>query len=333
MFMGSVSNNFFTVADRLLSVETRDEWSAQLFTRVIADFCFLPVAYSENKPDGILRIWRTGTPPPVPAGLSGFEIADGYCYSSGEAIYLAVYDSLIIVHRRAAKLIELFIGETTRALRPMSLINSIIYAVQALLRRASVYPLHAAGLIEPQSNHGVLIIGDSGAGKSTLTIRLTAAGWRYLSDDLMTLIERNGHIIAQGLRRIFSLAAVSGLMSQELPRLEAALGKAVLADPTKHVIHPMILFPDSLAQACVPHRLLFPEVTAEETSRLIRLAPVEAMSRLIKHCPWSTYDTAIAPDYLSALGLLIKQSVAYRLIAGADLLREPQRAAMLLSSV
>ena len=54
------------------------------------------------------------------------------------------------------------------------------------------------------------------------------------------------------------------------------------------------------------------------------------MEQLVRHCPWATYDTCTAPNYLRVLAQLANQCRAYELAAGSDLLLQPERAADLL---
>ena len=53
------------------------------------------------------------------------------------------------------------------------------------------------------------------------------------------------------------------------------------------------------------------------------------MTRLIRACPWATYDTSIAAANLEVLSRLARQTTSFDLIAGRDLL-EPGAASILL---
>ena len=102
----------------------------------------------------------------------------------------------------------------------------------AALRRLGLYDLHAAALIEPESGAGFVFPGVSGSGKTSLSIRLAAAGWRYLSDDMLAAAECEGGVEVLPLRQPFQTddAALAGC---PLPRLEEALGVSVPNDPEK----------------------------------------------------------------------------------------------------
>jgi len=62
------------------------------------------------------------------------------------------------------------------------------------------------------------------------------------------------------------------------------------------------------------------------------LTQAESMMRLIRACPWATYDTAIASANLEVLSTLARQAVAFELFAARDLL-QPGHAAELLSKL
>jgi hypothetical protein len=52
------------------------------------------------------------------------------------------------------------------------------------------------------------------------------------------------------------------------------------------------------------------------------------MTRLIRSCPWATYDTSIAGANLELLSTLARQAIGFDLSAGRDLL-EPDFAKLL----
>lgn len=68
-------------------------------------------------------------------------------------------------------------------------VNHILFL---LLRRIGLFPLHAGGAVRPDGI-AVLMTGESGAGKTTAALRLAAAGWPWLGDDIV-LWDRDGTI-------------------------------------------------------------------------------------------------------------------------------------------
>jgi predicted ATP-dependent serine protease len=78
-----------------------------------------------------------------------------------------------------------------RSCRPRSEIRRWreLRRLQFVLRcaRFGLFDLHSAGVVDPETAKGVLIVGSSGSGKSTLALQLATAGWPYLSDDELLL--------------------------------------------------------------------------------------------------------------------------------------------------
>ena len=82
--------------------------------------------------------------------------------------------------------------------------------------------------------------------------------------------------------------------------------------------------------AVTPRWLLFTSIADAQETRISELSQAETMMRLIRACPWATYDAAIAGANLDLLSRLARQVKAFDLAAGADLL-QPARAAELLN--
>lgn len=325
----SALTSHYTIADRLFRIEAHGAWVARWVANFLDGF-HLKAATSEASGVAVtLRVARA-TLPVVPSGLQTFAINHGVCHTDETRYFLSVDESLIVVHEPPARLIEVTFGLTEHAGHAIALVNAFSYGLQAALRRAGVYDIHAAGVCAPAASAGLLIVGGSGSGKSTLTLKLTARGWRYLSDDMLVLRETGAGLEAHGLRRIFSLAQAS-LAGSDLPRLDAALGGPVASDPTKRRFVPEIVFPDRHAESCRPRVLLFPQVTDEPVTTLTSIPTRAAMEQLVRFCPWATYDRQTAPDNLRVLARLANQCRAYTMHAGRDLLLDPARAADLLT--
>ena len=72
------------------------------------------------------------------------------------------------------------------------------------------------------------------------------------------------------------------------------------------------------------------ELSGGSRSRVSRLSPGDTMARLIRMSPWSCYDRSTAAEHLAALSALARQSAAYSLLAGTDLL-DPETSATLVA--
>jgi hypothetical protein len=241
-----------------------------------------------------------------------------------------VEDSIIHIGAPEERLVEVWFGVSEHAKHPIALVNAFSYGLQAALRRAGVFDVHAAGAVEPGSQAGALFVGASGSGKTTLTLRLTEAGWLYLSDDMVVLRKSAEALEAEGLRRLFAVADTS-VVGSSRTKLNAALGATVASDPSKRRLEPEAVFPENRAISCRPQALFFPRVVETMETTVKEISSREAMQQLVRHCPWATYDTYSAPNYLRVLARLANQCRAYELMAGRDLLLQPERASDLLT--
>ncbi|HEX8070953.1 MAG TPA: hypothetical protein VF546_13440 [Pyrinomonadaceae bacterium] len=323
-------SSYHTIAGRLLRIEAQGDWAAQWVASFLNGFYLDSTAAPADGGAAItLRVGRKA-PTAVPSGPQTFAINHGVCHTDGARYFLAVDDSLVHVAAPEARLVEVWFGTSAHARHPVALVNTFSYGLQAALRRAGVYDLHAAAARDPATGAGALFVGASGSGKTTLTLRLAACGWHYLSDDMVVLRETPGAVEAEGLRRLFAVAEKS-IAAAGLRQIGAALGPPVASDPSKHRLEPEAVFPGARAARATPRALLFPRVTDADRSALAPLTGREAMQRLVRACPWATYDQVVAPDYLRVLARLARQCRAYELRAGRDLLTEPERAADLLA--
>ena len=319
----------YNIAGRLLRVHTLADWETQWVTSFLRGFHLVPTDVANVQPAITLTVKRAALPP-IPLQLESFAINRGDCFTDGTEYFLTVDESLIHIAAPQRRLVEVFFGITEKARHPVALVNAFSYGLQAALRHAGVFDVHAAGAVEPQSQAGALFVGASGSGKTTLTLRLTEAGWLYLSDDMVVLRETPNGLEAEGLRRLFAVADTS-VVGESSSRLNAALGTPVASDPSKRRLEPETVFPQSRAESCRPRILFFPRVVDTDETTITKLTTRAAMEQLMRHCPWATYDRTTAPAYLHALAGLANQCSAYELAAGRDLLIHPERAADLLA--
>jgi hypothetical protein len=320
----------YTIAGRSLCIEAQDDWTSEWVASFLKGFYLKPTAVADEERAAVnIRVQRAA-PPVVPSGLQTFAINHGVCHTDGTHYFLVVDESLVCIKEPASRTIEVTFGTSAHACHPVALVNVFSYGLQAALRRAGAYDLHAAGVVEPATGAGALIVGTSSSGKTTLTLKLAARGWRYLSDDMVLLHETRAGLEAAGLRKLFSVAAAS-LAGSQLPQLEAALGAPVASDPSKRRLVPEIIFPDARAASCRARVLFFPQVVDADETTICEMPARIAMQQLLRLCPWATYDAHTAPDYLRVLARLANECRAYELRAGRDLLHDQARAADLLA--
>ena len=312
VFDRPASRVFYTVAGRFLFVETIDSRLARLIESLFAGWQLTPVASPGREAEIEIKFFYDEPGPDIPPGLNQFEVAEGgRCYTAADVYYLQFDNSLMRLRHGAPVCVDVFVEQVPDT-PDAELARVTSFAVCAALRRFGLFDLHSAAVAQPGSGSGVLIIGPSGSGKSTLTYQLAKAGWAYLSDDEVLLSINDGAVEARGFRSFFAMKEAAG----------AAL---------KHVFEPAGVFTSTRASRVTPRWALFSAINGERETELRELSQTETMARLIRACPWATYDAAIAGANLELLSRLARQVTAFDLAAGSDLL-EPGRAAELFTS-
>jgi hypothetical protein len=319
----------YVVAGQSVTFACNDEGTAERVARLVGGWHF--AAHADESASAYTIELSTEDAPPMPRGVAAFAVHHGECFLEGDSLVLATGDSWIRVHPLAMRRVEAWIGpETVRSSTAFA--RLMFYATQAALRRCGLFELHAAAVIPPDCTDGVLIVGASGSGKTTLAMRLTAAGWSNVADDLVLIREDSAAAEAFAFRRVFA-ATETTLDACPTPHLEEATREPNAFEPSKRRLDPEVLFPGRFASSCTPRALVFPVITGEAQTEIQPIAAPDALTRLLKMCPWASYDTAVARPHLSALSRLARQCVSYTLLAGTDLLYDAQAAPRLFATL
>jgi hypothetical protein len=343
----------YAVAGQSVTFACADEWTAEKAARHVAGWHFAeladdppsafvirlarvsvssaPSAPPRERPPGSSSTGNARTAWERPQGPPAFAVHHGECFQDGDSFSLSTSDSWVRVHPPETRLVEAWIGAKTAA-SSTALARLLFYATQAALRRCGLYEIHAAAATHPERQHGVLVIGASGSGKTTLAMRLTAAGWSNVADDLVLIREGPAAVEAFAFRRVFA-ATQTTLDACPTPRLEEATREPNEFEPSKRRLDPEVLFPGRFTSSCTPRVLVFPSITGEPRTEARPVSTIDALTRLLKMCPWASYDTPVARPHLSALGRLAGQCASYELLAGNDLLDDPQAAPRLFDSL
>ncbi|HKR13113.1 MAG TPA: hypothetical protein VJT15_13720 [Pyrinomonadaceae bacterium] len=318
VFDRPASRCFYTVAGRFLFVETTDLRLARLLEGLFAGWQLTPVSSPDREAEIEIRFFNGSPAPEIPHTVNQFEIADGgRCYAAADSYYLQFENSLMRLRQSGPApggpvQIDVWVREAPET-ADAELAHVTSFAVCAALRRFNIFDLHSAAVVEPESGNGVLIVGSSGSGKSTLTFNLAQAGWSYLSDDEVLLSLHEDKVEARGFRSFFALREMAPAGNHGF----------------RNVFEPAGVFSSTRTPQITPRWVLFTRLSGEEETQLSRLPQTETMTRLIRACPWATYDTAVAAANLELLSRLARQVTAFDLAAGSDLL-DPARAAGLL---
>jgi hypothetical protein len=316
---GASEATLYSIAGRTLSFTTAEEWTARMAETFLGGFYYMRLDDSDGAADVTCPVrFHRGHPPPIPPDFRSFAMGEGKGYTNDEEYHLVINDSRVVVGAPARPRVDVWIGETPAARHPVALVNVMSSALHFALRRCGLSQLHAAGVVEPKSGAGALVVGDSNSGKSSLTVRLALDGWSYLSDDMVLLHERGQAVEALALRRTFSVSAGS-IAGCDLPRLDAALGAPAGTNPDKRRLDPELVFPGKFAESCEPAVIIFPRIAEEGHTRVEVLTRADTLLRFLKVSPWACFD-ADGKDYLSLIGRLVRQTRAFAVHAGRDLL-------------
>ena len=323
---------FYSIAGRFIFVDTSDEWCAGLFERAFENRHASPVSGSRPpRIDCTIKLRRVKQPLAFPQGLESFEVPQGgRCYMDASGYYIDFKDSLIFVHGGNAKCVEAWINERLLDSPPTERAAIVYNVVGAALRCSGLLPLHGGAVVGP-GDAGVLILGPSGSGKSTLTLQLAAEGWNCLSDDSLLIYETGNEVLVRGLRSFLALTEET-IASSTFEKLRDVNSIRAAHDPSKRRFELQELFPEGLAAKTSAGTLFFPVITNETKSRVARLSQFKTLSRLLKLCPWACYDRPTAKQHVSLLTRLVRQTVAFDLRAGRDLLGDSHHTARLFES-
>ena len=319
------SQSFYAVAGRLLFFESSDLRLGNLIERLFAGWQLTPVSHTNQSPDIRINFFSGEKPPTIPQNLNQFEIAEGgKCYTDGADYYLALGGALLQLQNAGPVTVSVWLTQDPRQDDPL-LARVTSFAVCAALRRFGLFELHSAGVVHMQTEKGVLIVGPSGSGKSTLALQLAIAGWPYLSDDELLLSIVDDTVVARGFRTFFAVSSETAIA--------AGIDKIRGIETSKQLktcFEPDLVLGSSQRSSSVPGALFFISLSGEDDTQVSKLSQADTMMRLIRACPWATYDTAIASANLNVLSKLARQTNAFELRGGRDLL-QPDYASDLIS--
>jgi hypothetical protein len=297
---------FYSVAGRLLFIESLNLELRDLIVDLFAGWQLTPVSIPDRSPDIRISFSCEESPRRIPRNLDRFEIAEGgKCYTDGAELYLELGGP--VVHLENGGSVRVSFTELPRLGDPL-FGRAASFAVCAALRRYGLFDLHSAGMIEPESGKAVLIIGPSGSGKSTLALQLAQSGWSYLSDDELLLSLTDGAVETRGFRSFFAVRGESEF-------------RHCFEPDSKRVDH------------AFPGYLLFIRLNGQSRSQLGKLTQMETMIRLITACPWATYDRSIASANLELFSALARQARGFDFSAGRDLLQPGSAASFLRTAL
>ncbi len=203
-----------------------------------------------------------------------------------------------------------------------------IYVLLALLLRArGFYHLHAAAVVSPRDEL-YLICGQPRAGKTTLTIALGLAGWRPISDDGLLMRSDGAAIKLRAFKRDFH---PSNDLLARWPQLDRLTRRYQYLARTS-VAGLEFFGTTELAEKEFKRvdRIILPQITGEASSSLSPVPASDAIFKLAEQSMYFQIWKHHTERQLNLLSQLASATPCDRLLAGADILADPRRAAEVL---
>lgn len=165
---------------------------------------------------------------------------------------------------------------------------------------------HAAGL--SLDGNGLILCGKSGSGKSTLTAWLTASGFQYLSDEVISLPLNGGEM--RGFCRSIVLKRGSAEIWKRWCEQDDAQGFQKMDDGGVWIT-PTFLNPNAVCDTATPRLLVFPTYTKNASLQSLRLSPATSLFQWMQ----MLVNARNLPEHgMKTVKQLVMSIPAYRLI-------------------
>jgi len=176
-----------------------------------------------------------------------------------------------------------------------------------LLCSEDVVTVHAGCVAK--NGRGVLLCGSSGSGKSSMAFACVRAGWTYVSDDAMMLLQCSSTREAVGRPHRFQLRPEAAALFPELagfPIYVRPNGKPTLEVPADAL--PWV----STASRCSVASLVFLDRGVDGGADLRPVDPTDAMRRLMREMP--DYGGVVRERHERTLRGLVESASAWELL-------------------
>lgn len=270
----------------------------------------LPRATASD-PDLVVEYDLAASPhmPPADARVVYASPASRAYYSAAEDAFYAVHEDGATMRCSGRDGVAHIAAATTAESRDWVLTRPLLtLALMELSRARGLQPLHAACLA--RAGAGVLVTGLSGSGKSTVALALLAAGYDYLSEDLVFLRWAGAGVTACGFPDELGLTEDASALFPALGRLT---GPAPGWPKGRAAIHEVV--PSAHVQLmCAPTLVLLLDPGADEVHEI---SADEALLELLPSI--LVTDPETCRRHMDALGALASSARCLRLPARPDL--------------
>lgn len=297
----------------------------ELGERWQASFASLPTRHPHGQPrasneGGDLRfeLNLASEVPPAPPGQPRFRQGDLLAY------YLDPSGQNVIAHfpRFGRLTLDLAKGVTSgeivlAALTTYGVLEDLIaIGLSPHLRRQGMFLIHAFAAV--RDARAILVVGSIGAGKTTTGMSLLNAGWKLLSNDSPILNADAEVLHYPGLLAAYpeTFARFPATAHWASTRIQSTAGRKKLTVAAEDI------WPEVWGDQAPAGAIVFPQIENRAEHAIEALAPPEALRRLLPHAV-EQWDTAMMPEHLRVLRLLVERTPAYLLRLGPDVLAIP----------
>ncbi|MCK6551383.1 hypothetical protein L6R52_36445 [Myxococcota bacterium] len=198
---------------------------------------------------------------------------------------------------------------------------TLFIALTIALRAHGLFHVHAGVVIAPDGRV-VIVAGEGSSGKTTTTLAFLAAGWDWLGDDAALATARAGRVELLDVPKVFHVHPRS---LEAFPSLAPLLGATFRANNDKRSLDPTRVFPGrARTSAGAPRVMLFPQITKQPTTRLVRLGHADGLGELLRSSALAAIpELPRSAEHLALLARIASSADAVSLELGADALADP----------
>lgn len=230
-------------------------------------------------------------------------------YAPGEDAFYAIHEDGATMRCSGSDGVAEIRASTTAESRVWVLTRPLLtLALMELARARGLQPLHAASLA--RDGAGIVVTGPSGSGKSTVALALLAAGYDYVSEDLVFLRGEGDALRVCGFPDELGLTEHAGSL---FPALQRAAVPAPGWPKGRAGVHEIA--PDArIAPTCAPALVLLLDPQATEVDEI---SADDALLELLPSMLMTAPDTC--RRHMAAFSALATAATCLRLPARPDL--------------
>jgi hypothetical protein len=182
-----------------------------------------------------------------------------------------------------------------------------------LIRKFGFYNVHSSCVTD--GKRGILITGFGGHGKTTSSLALTLGGMKMLGEDMIFLRRTEKGIEAFGCP--IKPSATENTLNM-FPELKKSVKQFMASKGIKYAIDLEVVLPDPWAERVLVTDICFPEISADEESRLEPLTHIEAVKSILFHSLVISTEKESAENF-ELICDMVESCNCHKLISGRDI--------------